>query len=78
MTIDSLNSSCFENQTLFTYDGVPLSYRSSITIRAGAMSPGQTYQFMVSIQNRQNSSVQITGFALVQVKNSPTKRIIIG
>ncbi|CAF1272127.1 unnamed protein product [Adineta ricciae] len=76
--IDSLNSSCLINQTLFTYDGVPLSHRSSISIHAGSMSPDKTYQFIVSMQNQQNSSIQITGSALVKLVNFPTKRIIIG
>ncbi|CAF1090184.1 unnamed protein product [Adineta ricciae] len=78
LPIGSLNSSCLINQTSFTYDGVLLSHRSSMSIYAGSMSPNKTYQFIVSMQNRQNSSIQITGSALVKIENSPTKRIIIG
>jgi hypothetical protein len=60
------------NGTAWQYGSV-VSPQSSVTILAGSQTSNQTYQFMVSMVNRQNSSYQATGYLLVQVEdtNSP-------
>ena len=70
---------CFEgNQTAWKYTGVSLSSKSSLTILAGSLQPNRTYQWMVYMENRQNSSLQATGYVLVQVANTLPKMIAIG
>jgi hypothetical protein len=52
--------------------------KSSLTILAGSLQSNQTYQFMVYMENRQNSSIQATGYVLVQVVDNIRPMIAIG
>ncbi|CAF3897839.1 unnamed protein product [Rotaria sordida] len=80
--IDRLNPSCLLNRTdqrtAWKYDGVTLAPESSVTILAGSLSPNRTYQFMVHMENRQNSSLQATGYVLVKVEETRPQMIAIG
>jgi hypothetical protein len=66
------------NGSSLEYGGSLISPESSLTILSGSLSPNQTYQFMVIMTNRQNSSLQATGYLLVQVQDSDTQIIVIG
>ncbi len=66
------------NGTLFKYDGVALSPKSSLTILAGSLKSNQTYQFQVSIENRQNSSIKSIGYVLIKVEDTYSQMIVIG
>jgi len=76
--IDPFNPSCFSNGTLLRYDGVTLSPKSSLTILAGSLKSNQTYQFQISIESRQNSSIKTTGYLLVKIEDTYSQMIIIG
>ncbi len=66
------------NGTAWQYDGVNSSIKSSLTILANSLKSNQTYQFMVYMENRINSSLQATGYLLVQVEDAQPQLIIIG
>jgi hypothetical protein len=77
--MDTQNPSCLSNRTNGTslkYNDIPL--KSSLTILAGSLQPNRSYQFMVYMENRRNSSLQATGYVLVQVENTLPKMIAIG
>ncbi|CAF1473458.1 unnamed protein product [Adineta ricciae] len=73
--INSLNSSCLSNQTGWKFVN---SINSSITILSHSLQPNQTYQFMVYMENRENSSLQGTGYLLVDIEDNPRQTIGIG
>ncbi len=58
--------------------GVGLLSKSSVLIRAGSLQSNRTYQFMVYIENRQNSSIQATGYVFVQVEDTSSPIIVVG
>jgi len=60
------------------FGGTNTANRSSLTIMATSLASNQTYQFMVQMSNRQNSTIQLTGYLLVQIENIETPMIIIG
>jgi hypothetical protein len=62
------------NGTAWQYGG---TNKSSVTILANSLKSNQTYQFMVFLTNRQNSSRQATGYLLVQVDDTQPQLIII-
>ena len=65
-----LNRSLFiskDNKTAWIYGN---SIKSSLTIFAGSLQSNRTYQFMVQMENRRNSSIQATGYLLVQIDNN--------
>jgi len=66
------------NGIAWQYGGTPTSPKSSLTILAGSLLSNRTYQFMVSIQNRQNSLLQGTGYLLVQIVDTQSQMIVIG
>jgi len=72
---DSSNPSCLSNRTGWKFGN---SIESSLTILAGSLQSNRTYQFMVQMENRQNSSLQATGYALVQVEDTHPQMILIG
>lgn len=47
-------------------------------ILAGSLRSNRTYQFMVRMENRQNSSTQSIGYLLVEVIDSNPRLILIG
>ncbi len=65
-----------DNGTSLKYNDISL--KSSLTIFAGSLQPNRSYQFMVYMENRRNSSLQATGYVLVQVENTFPKMIAIG
>ncbi len=73
--IDPLNPSCLSNQTGWNYNNL---IQSSITIQSNSLLSNQTYQFMVYMENRRNSSIQATGYLLVQVDDTHPQMIVIG
>ncbi len=72
---DSSNPSCLSNRTGLKFGN---SIESSLTILGGSLQSNRTYQFMVQMENRQNSSLQATGYALVQVEDTSPQMILIG
>ncbi len=72
---DPSNPSCLSNRTGWKFGN---SIESSLTILAGSLQSNRTYQFMVQIENRWNSSLQATGYALVQVEDTHPQMILIG
>jgi hypothetical protein len=60
------------------YIGVGLLSKSSVLILAGSLQSNRTYQFMVYMENRQNSLVQATGYVLVQVEETFSPLIAVG
>ncbi|CAF1399077.1 unnamed protein product [Adineta steineri] len=80
--IDPLNPSCLtsrsDNGTQLIFGNLTLSPKSSLTILAGSLQSNQTYQFMVYMENRQNSSVQATGYVLVTVTDTQPQLVAVG
>jgi len=64
------------NGTAWQY-GSSVSPQSSVTILAGSQTCNQTYQFMVLMVNRQNSSYKATGYLLVQVEDTNSSIIAV-
>ncbi len=74
-TIDPNNPSCLSNRTGIIYGN---SIQSLVTIRAGSLQSNRTYQFMVQMENRRNSSRQATGYVLVKIEDTRPQLIAIG
>jgi len=66
------------NGIAWQYDGTAASSKSSLTIFAGSLLSNRTYQFMVFIQNRQNSLLEATSYLLVQIVDTQSQMIVIG
>jgi hypothetical protein len=64
------------NGTAWQYDGVNNSIKSSLIILANSLKSNQTYQFMVFMANRQNSSIQTTAYLLVQVEDTQPQLVV--
>ncbi|UJR08983.1 hypothetical protein I4U23_013233 [Adineta vaga] len=79
--IDSLNPSCFANQSRngseLEYHGSILSPKSSLIILAGSFSSNETYQIMVHMTHRQNSSLTATGYVIVHVEETHSPLIAV-
>lgn len=65
------------NETALQYGGTNNSIKSSLTILANSLMPNQTYQFMIRMKNRQNPSIQVEGFLLVQVIETPSQLVLV-
>ncbi|UJR25703.1 hypothetical protein I4U23_007054 [Adineta vaga] len=74
MRNDTSNPSCLSNRTGWQLDN---STNSSLTILPGSLQSNRTYQFMVHMENRQNSSTQAAGYVLVKVEDSSPQLILI-
>ncbi|CAF1261744.1 unnamed protein product [Adineta steineri] len=74
-TIDPLNPSCLSNQSNNSIQFSPL--KSSITLLPKLLLFNQTFEFMVWMKNRRNSSIQATGYVLVQVDNTYPQMIAV-
>jgi hypothetical protein len=72
---DSSNPSCLSNRTGLKFDN---SINSSLTILSGSFQSNRTYEFMVQMVNRRNSSLQATGYVLVNVVDTRPQMILIG
>ncbi|CAF4160578.1 unnamed protein product, partial [Adineta steineri] len=78
---DPSNPSCLSNQsnrTSWKFDGTILSPTSSLIILADSLKSNRTYQFMVQMENRQNSLIQSIGYLLVRVVDTHPPMIFIG
>ncbi|CAF4443640.1 unnamed protein product, partial [Adineta steineri] len=78
---DPSNPSCLSNQsnrTSWQFDGTILSPTSSLIILADSLKSNRTYQFMVQMENRQNSLIQSIGYLLVRVVDTHPPMIFIG
>ncbi|CAF4450329.1 unnamed protein product, partial [Adineta steineri] len=64
---DSSNPSCLSNRTGWKFSN---SIKSSLSILSNSLQPNRTYQFMVYMENRRNSSLQATGYVLVNVEEN--------
>ena len=69
------NSTCLSNRTALKYSN---STRLSLTILGKSLRSNRTYQFLIQITNRQDSSRQVTGSALVTVRDIGSPMIAIG
>jgi hypothetical protein len=65
------------NGTALQYGGTNNSLKSSLTILPNSLKSNETYQFMVFLTSRQNSTLQVTGYLLVQVEDTQTQLIVI-
>ena len=74
MRNDSLNPACLTNRTGWRFDN---AMNSSFTILSGSLQSNRTYQFMVQMLHRRNSSLQSFGYLIVQVENLQSPVIII-
>jgi hypothetical protein len=63
--------------TAWEYGGTNDSLKSSLTILANSLKSNQTYQFMVYMENLQNSTRQATGYLLAQVEDAQIQLIVI-
>ncbi|CAF3651955.1 unnamed protein product [Rotaria sp. Silwood1] len=69
---------CFEgNGILWNFNEMSTAPNSSLTITAGSLLSNRTYQFMVRMENRQTSSIQVTGFVLVNVVDTRSPVIAV-
>ncbi|CAF1452778.1 unnamed protein product [Adineta ricciae] len=73
--IDPLNPSCLSNKTAWKFGN---SINSVIILLSQSLQANRTYQFMVYMENRKNSSLQATGYLLVKVEHTPRQMIVIG
>jgi hypothetical protein len=64
-----------DNLTAWKYSN---SIKSSVTILGGSLQSNRTYQFMVYMESRRNSSAQATGYVLVKVEDTRSQMIAIG
>jgi hypothetical protein len=69
------NSVVLDNQTAWKYTN---SIKSSVTILGKSLQSNRTYQFMVYMENRRNSSIQATGYVLVKIEDTRPQMIAIG
>ncbi|CAF1129895.1 unnamed protein product [Adineta ricciae] len=74
-SIDPLNPSCLSNRTAWKFAN---SIHSVIILLSQSLQSNRTYQFMVYMENRKNSSLQATGYLLVKVEHTPRQMIVIG
>lgn len=71
------------NYLLFSDNTTSIKYGStdwpgsSVTILAGSLTPNQTYQFVVYMVNRKNSSFQATGYVIVKVEDTEPQLVAI-
>ncbi|CAF1188688.1 unnamed protein product, partial [Adineta ricciae] len=74
-TVDPFNRPCLSNQTEWQFGN---SIHSSVTILSHSLQSNRTYQFMVLMENRDNSSLQGIGYLLINVEDTPKQLIGVG
>ncbi|UJR18466.1 hypothetical protein I4U23_005372, partial [Adineta vaga] len=76
---DSINNSsdlqCLSN---YEYNGNQFPKESALKIYRNSLKLDETYQFMVQMNNRRNSTIFSLGYVLVQIKDFQRPMIIIG
>lgn len=65
------------NDTPWQYGGMVASPKSRLTILAGSLRSNRTYQLMVLMESRLNSSIRATAYSLVSVKDGHPPTIVI-
>ncbi len=65
-----------DNLPSWRYNPVNAS-QSSITILAGALKYDHTYQFVVFMVNRRNSTLQATGYVLVKIDDTHPQMVAV-
>ncbi|CAF3751894.1 unnamed protein product, partial [Rotaria sp. Silwood1] len=75
---DPSSPSCLSNRSTLHYTNSSISPKSSITILAGSLQANRTYQFLVYMENRRNSSIQATGYLLVKIEETRPQLIAVG
>ncbi|CAF1005529.1 unnamed protein product [Adineta steineri] len=76
---DPYNPTCLSNQSSNIYSRyLTASPGSSLTVLDGSLQSNQIYQFIVHMENRKNSSIQVTGYVLVTVDDTHPQLIVIG
>ena len=68
---------CSDNGTAWRYAST-VAPKSSVTILAESLASNQTYQFMVSMIDRQDPSIQGIAYLLVKVQDKDCPMITIG
>ena len=58
------------NGSSWRYADVQMSFHSALIVLAGALQSNRTYQFMVQMTSKRNSSLQASGSVLVQVADT--------
>jgi hypothetical protein len=76
--VDPLNPSCLSNRSMFRFEGMGVSNKSAMTLLSESLRANRTYQLMVFVEHRRNSSLQATGYLLVRVDETHPQMIIIG
>ncbi len=66
-----------DNGTAWQYKGTNGSIKSSLKILGNSLKSNQTYQFMVCMENHQNSSLQAIGYLLVQVEDTQPQLVVV-
>ncbi|CAF1680110.1 unnamed protein product, partial [Adineta ricciae] len=79
---DLNNPSCLINRTgigsELRFENSTVSPNSSLTILSGSLQQNQTYQFMVILENKINSSIQVKGYLLVRIVDFTPPLIVLG
>jgi hypothetical protein len=68
------SSSLQDNRTMWPSTGL----KSSLTILGQSLESNRTYQWMVMMTNRRNSTLQATGYLLVSVDDAHPQMVVIG
>ena len=68
--------SILDNKTAIKYHPSN-ALKSSVTILADSLTPNKTYQFVVYMVNRRNSSFQAAGYVLVKIEYTKPQLIAI-
>ena len=75
---DSSDLSCLSNSSKYEFNGRKYPKESSIRIFSNSFQLDKTYQLMVQMNNRRNSTIYASAFVLIQIKDFQKRMIIIG
>ncbi|CAF0742236.1 unnamed protein product [Didymodactylos carnosus] len=75
--IDTMNPSCFASPGNETYKYGPGNNKSVVSIEAGALQSGHTYEFKATLTNIYNSDLQYSGYLLVQSQDINSVQVSI-
>jgi hypothetical protein len=68
---------CLGHATPWQLMGDVTSPTSAITLHARSLPSNRTHQFVVFMENRRNTSLQATGYLLVQVEDTRPQMILV-
>jgi hypothetical protein len=66
-----------DNQQGWIYGNASLSPKSSLLIRAGSLKSNRTYEFLVYMKNRLDSSIDVTSYVLIRITETQLPQVII-